>query len=264
MKLHKLVVLPVICVSLFAFKGFINNRANAGPIENAYGETQREEIIIEKESLIKEAEAKTPSTLPIPSKEELPDSNNDTDSPLILVNKGNSLPSDYVPKDLTVPSVNFSFTGPHEKQNMQYEAAKALEELFNAASKEGIELYAVSGYRSYNRQQTVYNGHVQKLGQEEADKISAKPGHSEHQTGLAMDVTSQSAGMSLSEDFGSTVEGIWLAENAHEYGFIIRYKKGNEDITGYSYEPWHLRYVERAAAKEIYEANITLEEYLLR
>lgn len=181
---------------------------------------------------------------------------------LILVNKTNSLPSTYTPKDLTVPDVRFSFEGPHEKQSLRKEAATALEALFTGAQEEGIILFAVSGYRSYNRQDAIYTSNVQRLGQVETDKISAKPGHSEHQTGLAMDISSHSAGFSLSEAFGSTMEGKWVAENAHKYGFIVRYPKGKESITGYSYEPWHIRYVGVTVAGEIFEKNLTLEEYL--
>ncbi|KUO51097.1 MAG: hypothetical protein APF76_16520 [Desulfitibacter sp. BRH_c19] len=181
---------------------------------------------------------------------------------LILVNKTFKLPSDYTPGDLTVPDVKFSFAGSHEKQNMREVAARALEELFIAAEDEGTYLYAVSGFRSYSLQQSVYKGHVKRLGQAGADKISARPGHSEHQTGLAMDVTSESVEFSLSKSFGDTIEGKWVAENAHKYGFVIRYEKGKEDITGYSYEPWHLRYVGMDTALEIFENNLTLEAYL--
>jgi D-alanyl-D-alanine carboxypeptidase len=184
------------------------------------------------------------------------------DDILILVNKTYKLPSDYKPTDLTVPNIRFSFEGPHEKQNMREEAARALEDLFAAAEEEEIFLYAVSGFRSYNLQESVYKNHVKQKGQARADKISARPGHSEHQTGLAMDISSKSANLTLSNSFAETQEGKWVAENAHLYGFIIRYQKGSEDITGYSYEPWHLRYVGKEAAMEIFEKNITLEEYL--
>ena len=92
--------------------------------------------------------------------------------------------------------------------------------------------------------------------------LVAYPGQSEHQTGLAMDVSSQSVGFTLEEDFGQAKEGIWLKDNAHKFGFIIRYGKDNTHITGYSYEPWHIRYVGKDVANEIYEKNITLEEFL--
>ncbi len=187
---------------------------------------------------------------------------NDDADMLILVNKETSLAPDYTPDDLTVPNVRFSFEGPDPKQNMRQVAAAALEELFAGAEEAGFYLFAVSGYRSYSRQETVYTGHVERLGETEANKISAKPGHSEHQTGLAIDITSESASFSLSQKFGETREGKWVAKNAHRYGFIIRYQKGKEDLTGYSYEPWHLRYVGKEAAHEIFEKDLTLEAYL--
>jgi len=185
-----------------------------------------------------------------------------TDDILVLVNKRRNLPADYKPSDLVVPNVRFSFKEKLEKRYLRKEAALALEELFNEAEKEGIILYAVSGYRSYNTQKTLFENKVKKVGFEAANLLVAYPGQSEHQTGLAMDVSCQSVGFTLEEDFGQTTEGIWLSENAHKFGFIIRYGKDTTNITGYSYEPWHIRYVGKDAAKEIYDLNITLEEYL--
>lgn len=185
-----------------------------------------------------------------------------TDDILVLVNKNRNLPSDYVPDDLVFPNVRFTFEGFDEKKQMRKEAAEALEELFKAAEEEGIYLFAVSGYRSYNRQKYLFDTRAARDGFEEANKLTAYPGQSEHQTGLAMDVSCQSVGFDLTQKFGQTVEGIWLKENAHKFGFIIRYQEDKVDITGYSYEPWHIRYVGKEAAKEIYERNITLEEYL--
>lgn len=187
---------------------------------------------------------------------------NNPDDILVLVNKERNLTSDYKPDDLVIPNVRFSFEGNDQKRYLRKEAATALEELFEDAEKEGIIFYAVSGYRSYERQQVLFNYRAERDGIEEANKLTARPGQSEHQTGLAMDVSSQSVNLSLESSFGQTTEGIWLKENAHRFGFIIRYLKDKTDITGYSYEPWHIRYVGKDAAKEIYESNITLEEYL--
>ena len=181
---------------------------------------------------------------------------------LILVNKEIALAEDYVPPNLTIPSVRFSQEGRAEIKHLQAAAAQALEELFAAAEEEDIILYAVSGYRSYALQKSVYNRHVQNSGQAYADRISARPGHSEHQTGLAMDITSKSVGFGLKTKFGETPEGQWVAENAHRFGFIIRYPEGKEDLTGYNYEPWHLRYVGKAAAQTIFEQDLILEEYI--
>ncbi|SHM85198.1 D-alanyl-D-alanine carboxypeptidase [Ruminococcus flavefaciens] len=113
-----------------------------------------------------------------------------------------------------------------------------------------------SGFRSYATQNTIYNNYVASDGVEVADTYSARPGHSEHQTGLAIDVNS------ISNDFIGTPECEWLAKNAHKYGFIIRYPKGKESITGYRYEPWHIRFVGIDTATAIYNSGLCLEEYL--
>jgi D-alanyl-D-alanine carboxypeptidase len=185
---------------------------------------------------------------------------NETDM-AVVVNKERGLPDTYEPTDLTEPNVDFSFSGKADKRMLRKEAAQALEKLFKQASADGIKLYGLSGYRSRATQVSVYNNNVKTQGQAEADKVSARPGFSEHQTGLAIDVSSQSAKFGLEEVFGTTKEGKWLAEHAHEAGFIIRYPKGKESITGYSYEPWHIRYVGLDIAKVVYENRWTLEEY---
>ncbi|MCF2648556.1 M15 family metallopeptidase [Niallia circulans] len=179
-----------------------------------------------------------------------------------LVNKEFGLPDGYIPEDLVRPNVEFSFGNQDiEKSYMREEAAKALEDMFNGAKKSGITLYAVSGYRSYDRQTVLFGAEVDRVGEEKAVQAVAYPGNSEHQTGLAMDISSKSADFLLTEEFGETKEGKWLKENAHLYGFILRYPEGKESITQYKYEPWHFRYVGKKSAKDIYENDWTLEEY---
>lgn len=156
---------------------------------------------------------------------------------ILVVNKTYSLPSTYSP-------------------DVDSEASAALMEMFQAAKADGITLEVVSGYRSYERQNTLYNNYVARDGVKAADTYSARAGHSEHQTGLAFDLNS------LEESFGETKEGIWLREHCWEYGFIIRYPKGKEDITGYMYEPWHVRYLGKSTAKSVFESGLCLEEYL--
>lgn len=181
---------------------------------------------------------------------------------MVLVNKEFSLPDGYAPGDLVRPNVLFSFGDQDiEKSYLRKEAADALEFMFTEGKKVGIDLFAVSGYRSFDRQVAVYNAEVTKYGEEKAIEAVAFPGSSEHQTGLAMDLSSKSANFELSEQFGETTEGKWIAENAHHFGFILRYPKGKEDITGYKYEPWHFRYVGKEAAKIIFEKQLTLEEF---
>ncbi|WP_181349467.1 D-alanyl-D-alanine carboxypeptidase family protein [Thalassobacillus sp. CUG 92003] len=179
----------------------------------------------------------------------------------VVVNKSRKLPDGYTPPDLVVPDVAFYFDEFHPKKQMRKEAARELESLFQGAKEAGVDLVAASGYRSYERQKKIYQDNVDKRGKEEANKVSAQPGTSEHQTGLAMDVSSAEVAFKLVEDFNQTEEGAWLEQNAYRYGFVIRYPEGKTEITGYSYEPWHLRYVGRDVAADIHEQNETLEEY---
>ncbi|MRG86899.1 M15 family metallopeptidase [Salinibacillus xinjiangensis] len=179
----------------------------------------------------------------------------------IVVNKKRKLPDGYVPPNLVYPDIPFSFDEKIDKRKMRKVAAGPIEELFKGAEEAGIDLVAVSGYRSYATQKAIFNRNVQQNGEEHAKMYSAMPGHSEHQTGLTMDVSTVAVTFQLVEDFRETEEGAWLAKHAHEYGFIIRYPKGKEDITGYAYEPWHIRYVGKEMATEIYEQQLTLEEY---
>lgn len=184
------------------------------------------------------------------------------DNILALVNHQFSLPSTYAPKDLVRPKVAFSFGNKDiEKSYLRKEAAVALEKMFAAAKKQNIELYAVSGYRSYERQDELFQAEINRVGEEKAVQAVAVPGTSEHQTGLAIDISGKSVNLELTEKFGTTPEGKWLAKNAHKFGFILRYPKDKVDITGYQYEPWHFRYVGIKAAKVIYEKKLTLEEY---
>ena len=181
---------------------------------------------------------------------------------IVFVNKQNPLDASYKPDDLVVPDVKFSFDGDNPKKQMQREAAEALEKLFAKAEEDGIELRAVSGYRSYATQKAIFERNAELKGEEEANRTSAYPGQSEHQTGLAMDVSAASVNYALEEVFGETAEGIWLAENAASFGFIIRYPQDKEDITGYKYEPWHLRYLGVDIAEFVTEQGLTLEEFL--
>ncbi|HEX3078594.1 MAG TPA: D-alanyl-D-alanine carboxypeptidase family protein [Lachnospiraceae bacterium] len=185
----------------------------------------------------------------------------DPESITVFVNKEYSLPADYVPSDLTVPNVPFNFDYTDEKKMLRKEAAFALEDLIQAASDDGLSIYGVSGYRSYKRQEQIYNKNIATKGALYTNRYSAKPGFSEHQTGLSIDVSAKSVAFRLDESFASTPEGKWLENHAYEYGFIIRYPKDKSDITGYSYEPWHIRYVGKELAEYLYTNKLTLEEF---
>ncbi len=184
---------------------------------------------------------------------------NDASSLIVVVNKDRSLPASWKPNDLVMLQVPYK--GRAEARYMRKEASEALTELFAKAKSEGIELYAVSGYRSYNLQTTVFTKYTNMLGVLLAQRVSAKPGQSEHQTGLAVDISSRAMNYNLYESFSKSQEGKWLAENAAEFGFILRYPKDREAVTGYKYEPWHFRYVGRDVAADITAKGLTLEEY---
>ena len=157
---------------------------------------------------------------------------------ILVVNKSFPLSSDYNPMGLTA------------------DTQKAFRKMACSAKKDGICLCVYSGFRSYDYQKQLYNNYVSVYGREAADTFSARAGHSEHQTGLAIDVNC------ADDSFDGTPEALWLAENSWKYGFIIRYPKGKQHITGYKYEPWHVRYLGRKVAEKVYCSGLTLEEYL--
>jgi D-alanyl-D-alanine carboxypeptidase len=177
---------------------------------------------------------------------------NDPTSRWVVVNKQRPLsPLTYTPSDLV--SVGSG-------QQMRSEAAGALSKLRAAATTQNLTINPLSGYRSYARQQTVYQNEVNTYGQAQADRESAKPGYSEHQSGWGIDVGG--GGCGIEDCFGNTAEGKWLAANAYLYGFIIRYPNGKESVTGYRYEPWHIRYIGIDLSTEMHNQNVTtLEEF---
>ncbi|OGL25754.1 hypothetical protein A3E49_03130 [Candidatus Saccharibacteria bacterium RIFCSPHIGHO2_12_FULL_49_19] len=182
-------------------------------------------------------------------------------SPWVVVNKSRKLPSSYRAADLVVPKVTLRYPTGGSEMQLRTEAAQALQEMFTAAQSDGVKLMLASGFRSYNTQSAVYSRHVRDYGQTEADKVSARPGHSEHQTGWATDVAPASGKCVIADCFGEMAEGRWVAANSAKYGFIIRYPAGKKSLTGYSYEPWHLRYVGVELAAEIAMGGQTLEQF---
>lgn len=143
--------------------------------------------------------------------------------------------------------------------SLRSEAAAAIANLVSAAAGSGHTLKMISGYRSYASQSTIYNNYVAQDGQAAADTYSARPGFSEHQTGLAVDVGNGICDLEIC--FGDTAAGKWVATNAQNYGFIVRYPQGKEAETGYQYEPWHLRYLGIDNAKSIYASGKTMDQY---
>ena len=180
---------------------------------------------------------------------------------LTPVDKQHALPASYVPPDLT--GIPGDYLAPGFGGSLRAEASDALVEMLGAAFQAGHDIRARSAYRSYAEQQATFQYWVDTLGFEEASRISAMAGHSEHQLGTTADVTTAEVGWGLSESFGGTAAGIWMANNAHQYGFALSYPAGAESTTGYAYEPWHFRYIGQAAAAEWNASGLTLNQYLL-
>lgn len=207
--------------------------------------------------------------------------------PFVSKNPETTLSEDYIPKDLkrvsspTAYEIKKGTSEISEEANqilleetmLVAEAADALDLLIALAKEDGIELYAYSGYRSYKTQNEVFKRNVSRLGKERAKQVSAIPGQSEHQTGLAMDITSKplidaykkdKSISALQQSLGTQQEGKWLQQNAHKYGFTMSYPEGKEDITGYDYEPWHFFYVGKELAKFLYDTNQLYTEYAIK
>ena len=177
-------------------------------------------------------------------------STTDPSSLWVVVNKSHKItPAEYAPGDLSYTANGVLVSG---------QILPDLNALIAAAAADGVALPIISGYRSYANQTTLYNNYVAQYGQAVTDTISARPGHSEHQLGLAVDLgTPSNPGCSLKACFATTAEGVWLATHAQEYGFIVRYTAENTDITGYDPEGWHIRYIGRELAAEMKSQNIT-------
>ncbi len=229
------------------------------PKEPAEEQPDPEEPAVEKDPPAQEPEAEEPAvkepTVEEPKEEEPTDATTyqeDIKLPtkptyinsILLANKQHPLPQNYAPGE-------------------SKEARAAFEAMKKDALAAGIKLTAFSTYRDFTRQKQLYEGYAAKDGAHEADRYSARPGFSEHQSGLAFDIGEEGQQQHwASASFGATEGGKWLKNNAHKYGFILRYPEGAEEITGYMHEAWHFRFVGNAAAEEIFTKGITLEQYL--
>ncbi|MDB5183254.1 MAG: peptidase [Candidatus Saccharibacteria bacterium] len=200
------------------------------------------------------------STAPVFDKKQF--STSDPASIWMVVNKHRPInPVSYVPADLVIPNVPLRVPG-NDSMQVRKVTATALEMMFAAAKADGLNLMLSSGYRSYQYQVGLYNGYVASSSVAEADKTSARPGYSEHQSGLAADIEPASEKCDVDVCFAQLPEGVWLAANAYKYGFIIRYTSDKVPVTGYTYEPWHVRYVGTALSNEMHKEKIeTLEEF---
>lgn len=246
-----------------------SNTTKPEQIKQPNTEIQQKPITSVKESPIAvKKEPSKPINKPVEKPAEKPVENKDSiqvvaqpNSIPVVVNKSLSLPENFVPQNLVYLNVPFIFSGKSEKRMMRKEASIELERLFAGAKNEGVTLLGVSAYRSYQTQKALFERYVAIDGYEKARTYSAVPGTSEHQTGLAIDVTGGNGKCPAEDCFAGTKEAAWLEQNAAKYGFIIRYPKGKDAITGYKYEPWHLRYVGKDVALDVSTQGITLEEY---
>lgn len=163
--------------------------------------------------------------------------------------------------DVLIVNKQYGISPDFNKVGVNPDAEKMFLKMKDDASKEGIYLNAFSTYRSYDRQVTLYNRYVSRDGKAAADRYSARPGFSEHQTGLAFDICGTDSSLAANSGFDATKEAKWLKDNAYKYGFVLRYPEGYEDETGYMYESWHYRFVGTEASKKIYESKLPIEKY---
>lgn len=191
-----------------------------------------------------------------------PQAETDTcDNLQVLVDKQHALPPHYEPVDLVslaetgIPAGSASVRG-------RMVMIEQLQQLFMKAQQAGIELVVVSGYRSYQAQSDLYTSYASQYGDEEANRFSARPGHSQHQLGTALDFSNSEVGYSLVEAFANTVAGQWLQTNAPAYGFYLSYPKGLEYLTGYQYEPWHFRYLGIKNVQQLQQSGLPMQIYL--
>lgn len=238
-------MIAFLCTAIIVTLGYFILTGGTRKLSNAVKTTNTTPIVITS------TPTPTPSITPqatfTPSVTDLP-----------LVNKLHPLDENYVPGELVSVNVNRL-----KDERLKSEAAEALEEMFAAASNEGINLQLLSGYRSYSEETQLYAYYSNLYGQGYADMIDDQPGYSEHQLGLAVDLdVDGESKCTLNACFAFTTEGKWLADNSYKYGWIVRYPLGKEDVTGMMYSPWSFRYVGKTAAEEMYVNNLTLEEYL--
>ncbi len=176
---------------------------------------------------------------------------------LILVNKYHYLPDDFTPENIVSMNLQYAY----DDNSVRDYVYDAFLEMYRAAKEEGYQLITNSSYRDYEWQETLYNNYKTSRGQAYADAYAARPGYSEHQTGLALDITCYNCEKNTFDEFPDSEEYQWLLKNSYKYGFILRYPEGKEDITGYSFEAWHFRYVGKDMARKIYNSGLTFDEY---
>jgi zinc D-Ala-D-Ala carboxypeptidase len=228
-------------------KAFDNTKSTMESIS-----TETPSITSKPSAMITSTPTLTPSVLPDDSSYDV----SSNESLIRIVNKTLTINSDYTPSDLV--NVNVA---QYDVQQLRCEAAYALEDMFSAASNDGISLYLVSGYRNYEMQEKLQKYYQDEYGEIEANRIDCIPGASEHQLGLAVDLCTTDHVDELEVEFEETAAYKWLIAHCYEFGYILRYPKGKEEITGIKFSPWNFRYVGKEYAQKISESGLTMEEY---
>jgi D-alanyl-D-alanine carboxypeptidase len=177
-----------------------------------------------------------------------------------IVSKDHPISVDYIPSPLKIPDVATRPDKSIDEQSLRSDVAIPLKKMFDAAASAGHNLMIGSGYRSAAMQKVYFDSLASSVGETTANQSIAVPGESEHQTGLAVDISTLSKACYLDQCFATTSDGLWLADNSYNFGFTLRYPKGSESITGYKYEPWHFRYVGIDLATALHESNLTLDQ----
>jgi len=256
----------ILCLSLIAVVALaIGAFWSYQEVEIAKNKHTNDEIIRVADARLAEIEAKKKEpvyiTLPGAEKFRVPVENFEEPSNIwTLVSKARAIGTQYTPAQLITASVSSHPGVVAGEKQIRKTIDEPLSQLFATAEKDGHALMIGSAYRSADYQEQIFNTYVARVGYEQADRYSAHPGFSEHQTGLAVDISTTSQQCYLSECFIGTADGQWLAENAYKYGFTLRYPKGKEAITGYNFEPWHYRYVGVNLATALKQSGLTLDE----
>lgn len=254
-----LFIMLIACISFIGFYYVVNQQKIDKQQQDIAQQLQDAKNIADKKEAkrLETVYISLPNTKPVKA---MVSDYHQTDNIWALVNKASPIPTTYIPTNLKIPNV---YTNPEKDDNersVRADIEQPLIDMFNAAQTAGYSLMIGSGYRSANLQATYFNSLAASVGEIAANQSIAKPGQSEHQTGLAVDISTIARNCYLSDCFAETNDGIWLINNSYKYGFILRYPEGKESITEYNYEPWHFRYVGVDLATALYESQLTLDE----
>jgi zinc D-Ala-D-Ala carboxypeptidase len=259
---NTLVIIALILVTVTGYFNFLLLKQTS--LTQDWVNSQYEAILSDNFSeLYREAIKRRPVYIELPGAEKIQAIVDDYEDPAsiwVLVSKSHPIPEDYAPSDIVIPDVLTRLDKSNNERSVRSDISQAVVELFEAAKNDGFELLIGSGYRPASLQSIYFYSLANSIGEVAANKVIARPGQSEHQTGLAIDISTASYECYLDNCFAYTSGGEWLMKNAYKYGFILRYPEGKEGVTGYMYESWHYRYVGKDLAGAIYQSGLTLDE----